>query len=466
MYQLPVTSKTMRDSRKTMSYQHDILSAIKPLYYVSKIMGLVPFSFIKHTPTNKITIQSSRRGNIYTFFLLVFITICKVFNMAGKIRYMYPILVTSLSVTDFMAWVTSGICMIASFVIAMTWGQTNLIRILKKMSYIDEMLLEDCSDNYRKISIFLKVELMLLFSAVGSTCIYNHFVKISHVRHFLLLHVPSRYLNFLVTCAVTTQFINLILLIWHRFKVLNSHLVTKYNFDRITIHNTDQQCNDYISINHRQQWTINQEFIEDVSIENKQTKLKKKKSEIIIETERKLQNDFQQLSFSQLRRLRILHSLLNDCAVLTNSMYGFQILLDMSNTLIRTTTYLYNIILMSIGMYSSRSNQNVEEKIHTFIMNVCWMPIYFMKIISVALSCHLASSEANHTINLLQKLLLVENVDQNVRTEIQEFIQQVQNQKLQFKACGLFTIDLTMFKNLIVAIFTYVLIMIQFYIPN
>ncbi|KAJ9581445.1 hypothetical protein L9F63_023377 [Diploptera punctata] len=470
MYQLSPSSKILRVSRKATSYQHNILTAIKPLYYVSKIMGLAPFSFIKHITTNQITIQSSRRGNIYTFFLLLSIIICKAISMVGRTKYTYPTLVTTLSITDFMVWVSSGICMIASFVVATTWGQTKLIRILRKMSYIDEMLLEDSSNNYRKISRFLTLQLMLLFSAVGGVCIYDYFVKIYHIGNILLSYVPSIYLNFLIMYAITAQFVNLILLIWHRFRVLNSHLITKYNFDKTTIQNIDQQCSDYISINnnHRQQWIINNQHFNDEenSNENKQIKPKKKKSEVIIEIERKLSNDFQPLNFSQLRKLRILHSLLNDCAVLTSSMYGFQILLDMSNTLIRTTTYLYNIVTMAVGIYSSSSSQYVERKKHIFILNMCWIPIFIVKMTSVALTCHLASSEANRTIILLQKSLLIQNIDQKVRTEIQEFIQQVQNQKLQFKACGFFKIDLTMLKALIVAIFTYLLILMQFYIPK
>ena len=429
-------------STKSDAYRYDLYSAIKPLYYMSKLMGLAPFIYIQGTCAKITLIKSSWLGNIYSFSLMLLIIACKAGTLIGRIYYIYPKLVMTLTVTDFMIWVSSGICMLASFIVATTFGQMKLFRILKMISYIDEILLADVSNNYRKISLFLKAQLILLYSIVGGICIYDYYVKTSQVGNRLLFYIPMIYLNFLVMYTIIAQFVNLILLIWHRYKVLNSYLFSKYKFGKIT-----KTCQ--VNASH-------------ISLHNGR-KAMKNKSQLDLEIEK---HPSHVLTFTQLHTLRILHNLLYDCSELVSSMYGFQIMLEMVNSVIRTTTSLYYSVTFAVQAFSYNGSEDITKQKHIFVLNTCWIPILFMKMTSVSLTCHLASSEANQTAILLQKLLLIDNIDQNVKVEIQEFIQQVHNQKLGFKACGFFKIDLSMLRALVVAVFTYLLILIQFYIPK
>jgi hypothetical protein len=458
------TSRNIRNTTSSLQipkHPQDIYSAIRPIYYFSKVVGLAPFSYIIQRNINvkcHTSIKLSCLGRLHTVFLILLVSASHVTNLIGRITFVYPSMVTTIIVTDIMALMSSGICTLASFIIAATSGQCKLVRILHKITYIDEILLVNPDSVYRKITLFLIIELGILFCIIGAMSMYDYFVVSFALGNVFLLYVPSVYFIFWVMYTMETQFVNLILLIWHRYKILNSHLATKYNFDRrAKIWKVNHLCHVAFYCPHHLRTADGNKLISKMSTDE------------ILEIGQSvfsLANHFHQHDFAQLRTLRVLHSLLTDTALLTSSTYGFQILLSMCNTLIRTTTCLYYSITYAVDIYRDDGVEDLQKKKHVFALNTCWVPMFVMKMVAIAVSCHLASAEANHTATLLQKMLLSENLKHEVKLEIKEFLQQVLNRKLKFKACSFFNIDLSMLHAIIVAVFTYLLILMQFYIPN
>jgi hypothetical protein len=457
------TSKNTRSatcSLKIPKYPEDIYSAIRPIYYFSRVVGLAPFSYVIHRDINvkhHTSIKLSRLGRLYTVLLTMLVSACHTTNLIGRITFVYPSMVTTIIVTDIMALMSSGICTLASFIIAATSGQWKLSRILQKITYIDEILLVNPDSVYKKITFFLIIELGILFCTIGAMSTYDFFVVTFALGNAFLLYVPPVYLIFWVMYTMETQFINLILLIWQRYKILNSHLITEYNFDRRTKIWKVNHLRDAFYCRHHAGMAHGKKLILKTSTDEV---LEKGQSVF------SLANHFHQHDFAQLRTLRVLHSLLTDTALLTTSMYGFQILLGTCNALIRTTTCLYYSITYAVDIYRHDGGEDLQKKKHVFILNTCWIPMFVMKIVAIAVSCHLTSTEANHTATLLQKMLLSENLKHDAKLEIKEFLQQVLNRKLKFKAYSFFNIDLSMLRAIVVAVFTYLLILMQFYIPN
>jgi hypothetical protein len=452
----PRNVRSATSSLQIPKHPQDIYSAIRPMYYFSKVVGLAPFSYIIQRNTNVkcyTSIKLSYLGRLYTVFLILLVSASHATNLIGRIAFVYPSMVTTIIVTDIMALMSSGICTLASFIIAATSGQRKLVRILQKITYIDEILLVNPDYIYRKIILLLKIELGILFCIIGAMSIYDYFVVTFALGNVFLLYVPSVYFIFWVMYTMETQFVNLILLIWHRYKILNSHLVTKYNFDKRA--KTWEHATLYCS--HHPRMADGNKLISKTSpdeiLKNGQSVFS-------------LAHHFHHHDLAQLRTLRVLHSLLTDTALQASSMYGFQILLSMCNTLIRTTTCLYYSIMYAVDIYRDDGVEDLENKKHVFALNTCWVPMFVIKMVAIAVSCHLAGTEANYTATLLQKMLLSENLKHEVKSEIKEFLQQVLNRKLKFKACSFFNIDLSMLRAITVAVFTYLFILMQFYIPK
>jgi hypothetical protein len=460
---------TLKDIRGTTStlhvpkYPEDIYFAIRPLYYFSKVVGLAPFSYITGTQRNinvepHTSIKISCLGTLHTVFLILLISTCHAINLIGRVTFVYPGMVTTIIVTDVMASMSSVICTLASFIIAATTGQLKLGRILQKITHIDEILLANPDSVYRKITLFLITELGILFCIIVAMSMYDYFVVTFVLGNGFLLYVPPVYLSFLVMYTMETQFVNLILLIWHRYKILNSHLTTKYSFNKRTkVWKVNHICHVASCCPQHSRTGDKNKPVSEMSVDE------------VLEIEQSvfnLANHSHDYDFAQLRKLRVLHSLLTDTALLACSMYGFQILLSMCNSLIRTTSCLYYSITYAVNIYRDDAVEDLQNRKHVFALNSCWIPMFVMKIMAIAISCHLASTEANHTAVLLQKMLLSENLKHDIKLEIREFLQQVLNRKLKFKVYSFFNIDLSVLHAIIVAVFTYLLILIQFYIPS
>jgi hypothetical protein len=460
------TSKDIRGATSTLhitKYPQDIYFAIRPLYYFSRAVGLAPFSYITGIQRNinvehHTSIKFSRLGTLHTVFLILLVSACSAVNLIGRITFVYPGMAATITVTDIMASLSSCICTLASFIIATTTGQLKLGSILQKITYIDEILLVNPESVYRKITLFLITELGLLFCIIVVLSMYDYFVVTFVFGNIFLSYAPLFYLTFLVMYTMETQFVNLILLIWHRYKILNSHLTTKYSFDKkAKILKVNHLCHVACYCSHHSRTAGENNPISEVSVEE------------VLEIEQSVFNlahHSHEYDFEQLHTIRVLHSLLTDTALLACSMYGFQIILSMCNSLIRTTSCVYYSITYAVNIHQDDAVEDLQNKKYVFVLNTCWVPMFVMKMMAIAISCHLASSEANHTAILLQKMLLSENLKHDIKLEIKEFLRQVLNHKLKFKVYGFFNIDLSMLHAIIVAVFTYLLILIQFYIPN
>jgi hypothetical protein len=138
-------------------------------------------------------------------------------------------------------------------------------------------------------------------------------------------------------------------------------------------------------------------------------------------------------------------------------MYGFQILIDIANTFIDIVGTLF----FSIVFAKQEAQGGDIITYHGVIVNVSWMPLFFLKMSAITLSCHLASNEANGTANILHKKLLTEELRPGIEREIQSFLQQVTSNKLYFSACGFFHINLSILCAMISSIATYLVILLQ-----
>jgi hypothetical protein len=105
-------------------------------------------------------------------------------------------------------------------------------------------------------------------------------------------------------------------------------------------------------------------------------------------------------------------------------------------------------------------HENKLEFLHFVISTMCWGLIQFSLLFCVTGSCDAASGEANHSVVLLQKLLLTE-IHPHTAQEVQLFLQQVSNRKVRFTAWDFFNINYTTLGLILGAITTFVVIFVQ-----
>ena len=84
-----------------------------------------------------------------------------------------------------------------------------------------------------------------------------------------------------------------------------------------------------------------------------------------------------------------------------------------------------------------------------------------LKLFSITASCSAACGEANRSVTLLQKLLLLPELHPATATEIQLFLHQVRDRKPKFTAWDVFTINYSLLGSTVGAVATYLVILVQ-----
>jgi hypothetical protein len=138
-------------------------------------------------------------------------------------------------------------------------------------------------------------------------------------------------------------------------------------------------------------------------------------------------------------------------------MYGLQILLCIVSAFIDVTTNLsYSIIKIPSNVFTNLGSY------HHLPSPIILALMQFLLLFGLTATCSAAIGDANRTVTLLQKLLLLPELHPATAAEIQLFLQQVRDLKLRFTAWDVFTINYTLLGSTVGAITTILVMLVQF----
>ncbi|KAJ9581447.1 hypothetical protein L9F63_023379, partial [Diploptera punctata] len=484
---------TTEDRKNVLDSSRNLFSSIKPLYYISNLMGLAPFTIT--TTGNTVTIRCIRTVYMAAFSFLLFI-----------------IIAMSIAVHA-MLWSILSLCMFMSLLLAIL-HQHKMVDMLHNVFRLDAVLISNNKTLYQlqyKICIItMSVVLVILTTLVLMHC----FWLVEQFQNKYLLFVIPGYVVYLINNTIVIQYVFIVVYIFHRFKIINYFLLSKcfkqgfINLNQVAISENIHKSysngeiyilSDYSMKNHtkkskeikekelygdckngtftkydresKQDKTVistseeKRSNMKNYTKESNQIKIsdvcnaKNNKNSILLHRENTKWNNFHNIQQGKvLRTLRRYHDTLHDIAEAVNAIYGFQIFLEMISTFIDIVIELYYAI--TCGLKDEDGNMS-SANFHGVFICLGWVVVFIVKLISITMTCHVACSEANRTVVILQKMLLCDELDVATVNEISEFVQQINNRKLNFTACGLFSLKLSTLCAFVGTATTYLIILLQ-----
>jgi hypothetical protein len=88
--------------------------------------------------------------------------------------------------------------------------------------------------------------------------------------------------------------------------------------------------------------------------------------------------------------------------------------------------------------------------------------LYVSLMAGMAVSCSLAVCECSRSPIIVQKIILRDDIDNELVNELEKMFTQFQAMKIGFSACGLFSLDSTFFCGIIGLTLSYIFIIAQF----
>ena len=404
----------------------ELFEASLPTYYLSKLAGLTPLKRVKERTQAGIKFKyvNSIFGRIYSVLIMIVIAIGATIMITWRIKNTYPKLnKMTVLMTDFCLLLATSIIAITS-IAKFSMEKFKAIDYLSAISEIDEYLLPTTDRIWKNMRIIQFLEIIyiafyfiILFSFQKTVWVLEHGSKNTY-------HFPISFVIHFVIVVAEIQHFNLILLLKHRFSVLNSYI---------------KEAKEFYSISGKTQntWVV-------MSARPRKTKLMK---------------NFRCYSrhdwLRRLKQLRSINDSLCDIASNMNSTYGFPILLSVTVTFVSITTCLYFGIC-----FIEKMKSNLDAK--PLIFSLLWASVGFFRLSSINLSCNAASHEANTSAILLQKILLQPDLQHEEVTEVSLFLQQVRNRVVKFTAWDFFTMNSSTLCSTIGCITTYLVILMQF----
>ena len=433
----------------------DIFASIVPIYYLSKYTGLAPLS-LAYTHDKKgrhaVTLKTSVPAVLYTVLLIIGIAAAQCFVLTF-IRYdTFNFGNEETEHLQVSALVASGITCVTSLVIGLTRIRKEMDSLLHKVSVIDT-LLGTKTDILRSNVIYMRMQVISLPFVLFIVCT-NDFVALNSVSNIGMPAAAVYVCSFIISITIM-QFVNLVSLTKQKFKLLNRYLTPAKNSAHYRPDNNLWEI--LLQTRHfRNEDNWKYDALQMEAFYHALNRRHYINTTMQDSTSICIQNSWLQKEKLRFRALRIIWDVLCDISSSVNSMYGLQILVCIVSAFIEITTNLsYSVISLKKNVFTN------EELYLKVVSPIIWALMAFLQLFWIAASCSAASGEANLSVTLLQKLLLLPELHPATAAEIQLFLQQVRDRKPNFTAWDFFTINYRLLGSTVGAITTYLVILVQ-----
>ena len=426
----------------------DIFSSIIPIYYLSKFTGLAPLSLTyTHDEQGKVgvTLKTSVFGVLHTV-----LTIMGIIGAQGYVLYSneHPKEGDRIKKIFILEFLINGIAGVTCLAMSLIRIRKQMDELLYKIYVVDEIL-NTKADILRINKKHFRIQLISLLSIIF--IVYANDCLVSPLDYSVWII----YVCTFIEIVTIMQYANLVSLLRQKFKILNSYLAATENPTQYrTNNNLWETLLQTPRFRNEDNWKDDALQIEEFYQALNRTHY----SNIIMQDfpTISIYNSWLHKEKLRFRALRIIWDVLCDISSSVNSMYKLQILFCIVSAFIEITTNLsYSIIKMPL---IALSNAVFD---HALLSQIIWALMPFLLLFWITATCSAACGEANRSVTLLQKLLLLPELHPASAAEVQLFLQQVRDRKPKFTAWDVFTINYSLLGSAVGAITTLLVILVQ-----
>jgi len=423
-------------------------SAVSPLYLVSKLLGMAPYTLVKTgTAGFQYTTRKSYFGfsNVHNYVMFIYMLGWFIYELIWEAIYRYP----NLSWSSTIPIVVRNLTYAGTCLSALIFSHRGTLRdFCSKIALVDHLLLgSKASSSYMKTKFILVTTILMLFVVSVLMFIFN--LNGTTIDSKCVVNQATWNVGIIISALLIMQFSFFVWILKNRFAKLNAQLAAmvvsgleeETLVSLLTILNPPNKGYCAGGIN----------FINGKLLHNMKDplflSLNKSKIQVF------------QYNNNHIRALRLAHGVLCDTVHTVNSDYGFQILCEIAYAFVSFVMFSF----MAMDTKNDLSLADSEEglsRVHV-IRDFCLSCACLVKILTVSASCHAVSSEISSTSRIVQKLLSPRHVNADAHAELQLFSQQLCNDDPRFTAFGFFELNLNLCCSVVGTATTYIVVLLQ-----
>jgi len=426
---------------KMPTHIRSLIQDMKPLYYVSKMLGIAPFTVKINPATNEEIVDIKFTSNIIgitasatIFILLLTGFVCATFLPQFSLKQ-DPVEVLCYVVSVPLNFIGSLVLVLMNS----TVNRSKLKKLVKKLTWIDKRLtLLRSEHSYKRDerNVQLFIPILVLAVLLLSCDVFLSFDTFNPV--FCIIERSCQ----LITLVAVMQYCKMALMIRDRLSVMYEILswtfckrLSHTNCDKFgsgALNVTSNVCSQTSNTLHTPRFILLDDLEEFNEI---QTDLKMTR---VVEVD-------------VLLKLRRIYYHLYGCVKIINFMYGLPILIYIFRSATGLISELYDV-----GTFFG-----VRTEINFTVSVIIWSIVLLGPLISLTIIFDIAASKTKDMAHKLQTLLLKDTVTSEVVEQLKLFCQQMSNDRIVFTAAGLFDVDLSFLCTFLTSITTYIVVLIQ-----
>jgi hypothetical protein len=435
-------------------FNTDLESACRPLHFVAKLVGIESYTFIRSTQSGEETINISWKYNlssvIWSVLLLTVGTVCALYKLTQSFTKMSESLSALLTYSlQIPLTYVSGMLPI---ILGLTTYRTRMLQLVTQLSTVDKCLVKHGDDVYKKHKTKILTLLVWLIAFYIPLCgLFIYTSKKENILSNVILDLAN--FTWLIN---DTGAVNVVLFLQERLSILNRNM--EYNLTAelrsYKVANTSVNC----VVKSRRHRILTAEHLGNISEYVEQRFLSQHQNiQNSVPTGVAMDQHYQSKIEEKIITYRKIYKKLYDISCLINSMYGISLLISSLSHTLHFVSGVYYAIHFLLIPYSNNGGLISKQRVVLFVISSL---LTLIRIISITLSCHKACEECQRCMDIVQELLLRSDRKDTV-SQLKLFSSQLENNRIEFTACGFFAVNLSLLTAITGVTVTYVILLIQ-----
>ncbi|KAJ8888544.1 hypothetical protein PR048_008035 [Dryococelus australis] len=429
--------------------QPNISDCFKPLWMVSKILGMDPYEISVRALGNgrvKLELMLSKRALVYVtsgILTRIVIYVYFVFVLIHHANYlaMIPAVYITFIISTSCLFITS-----LAGTVSMWLYKTPRQEMLQLYEEIDAVLIDDAGNCYKKWQKRTIIGIFLMFVTMSLTSGINLFKFVHQQNARTFSEICFNIIDFL-NLVMISNYTNTLLLARQRYNILNQKLRSECEVMSTTKIRRESAARYGIPL-----------FIEELPQQVRSPEFARNTRIAFVEAGSSRGNRYSEAKM--ITSFRIVHNKLYKISALINSAHGVSMMLGVLTCfLCFISTSHRTLLFASKSFLLADPGVGVAEMVNMF----GWWALYSAEAAAVSWVCSSTAREARETMHAIGDILALPGVDEDASDQLKEFFLQASRRKTHFSGGGFIVLDLPLLASMCVSATSYVLVLLQLY---
>lgn len=431
--------------RRRQDSRTGIRDAFRAVHVVSRLVGLAPYTFVTNSCNKRETIDISWEKNIKFFILsLVMLSI----QIVGFIYVVSSNFIQNPNSLSELVAKTLQLPLINAtglvvLVLSVSINRKRMLMIIEQLSIVDKCLFQNDHTTYKKHNRVFKT--LLILSILYHIILHSVNTYFHPRGHVNLYYSVSICLCDFVWAVNDLGYVNVVEILATNLIAMNRQLDTIF----VTQYHSRPSSDRY----RRDEKVC---FLESAQQRHNQDVRRFLRSQINNCFSTSNSGTTSNTS-ARILDLRICYNKLYRICRLINSMYGFTLLMEFMAYTVCIIGDVYITCCMLITPFREYKLMSIS-RITTAVL---WTVASALKAFSVVFASDRANSEFKKSVGQIQKLILYVDVKEDMREQLELFSIQLSNNRIEFTACGFFTVNFKLVRSIVYTVVTYIIVLVQ-----